>query len=133
MSNDDREIVRAHIEAFVAEDTERSVSFMDEHVVNDWTRVGILHQTAYGVEAVVKGVLHYRGAFEEYDYVVKELTDLGSGQVLAEISETGRGKGSGVPVELSYAVLYSVIVGKIVRITAFSSAQEAREAIGVQA
>ena len=111
-------------------DTERSASFMDDHVVADWARVWMLNPTGYGIEQVVKEVVHYRGTFDDYHYEVKELTDLGSGQVLVEVGEAGRGKGSGVPVERSYAVLYTVIAGKIVRVTTFSSAQEARQAIG---
>jgi ketosteroid isomerase-like protein len=131
MSKEHVEIVRAHIEAFRAKDTERSASLMDDHVVRDWTRIGMLQPTAYGIEEVVKGSLDHRGAFEDYDYVVQELTDLGCGQVLAEVGETGRGKGSGAPVARSFAVLYTVLGGKIARITAFSDVQEAREAIGI--
>ena len=62
--------------------------------------------------------------------MVNELTDLGSGEVLAEVSESGRGKGSGAPVQRTFAVLYTVIAGKIVRITSFPSVAEARAAIG---
>jgi hypothetical protein len=50
--------------------------------------------------------------------------------VLAVVTETGSGKTSGVPVRHSIATLYTVIDGKIVRITTFPSEQEALEAIG---
>jgi ketosteroid isomerase-like protein len=124
------EIVRAHIEAFRQMDTKRSASFLHDSVVADWTEVWSLNPTAYGVDAVVKEVFRYRGTFDEYDYAVTAVTDLGSGQVLAEIDEKGRGKGSGISVERSYAVLYTVIAGRIVRVTTFSSAEAAREALG---
>ena len=127
----DVEIVREHIDAFVAQDTERSASFLDERVVQDLSRIAMLDPSKYGVEGVVEGVHRYRGAFKDYDFAVNELTDLGSGQVLAEVSESGRGKGSGAPVQRTIAVLYTLIAGKIVRITSFPSADEARDAIGV--
>ena len=132
MSRQNVEIVRAHIEAFRAEDTERSASFCDPHIVWEVSRLGIpeLSTATYGIEAIVQGVVRWVGAFEGYDYEVESLADLGSGQVLAVITEVGRGKGSGAPVGRSYAVLYTVIASKIVRITAFSSAEEAREAVG---
>jgi ketosteroid isomerase-like protein len=61
---------------------------------------------------------------------VEGLTDLGSGAILAVVTETGRGKGSGVPVRRSFAALYTVIDGKIVRITQFPSEEQALKAIG---
>ena len=124
------DIVRAHIAAFIAEETERSASFLDDHVVFDWTRIGILNPAGYGVDGVIKATLHYRAAFEDYGWQIEELTDLGSGQVLAQVGETARGKGSGVPVERSISVLYTVIERKIARITAFTSVGAAREAVG---
>ena len=130
MSQENVEIVRAHVEAFRAKDTERSASFLDEHVVQDLARVSALEPVSYGIEAIVKDVVDRRGAFDDYDYAV-ELRDLGSGQVLAEGTESGRGKGSGAPVVRSFAVLYTVLSGKIVRITTFPSARDALEAMGL--
>jgi hypothetical protein len=59
-------------------------------------------------------------------------TDLGSGAVLAVLTETGRGKGSGVPVDRSLATLYTVIDRKIARITMFHTEREALEAAGLR-
>ena len=63
---------------------------------------------------------------------MERLTDLGSGAVLAAgVTETGRGKGSGAPVDRSFAVLYTVIDGKIARMTMFRTEQVALEAAGL--
>ena len=59
------------------------------------------------------------------------LTDLGSGAVHAVVTETGRGKGSGVPVERHFAALYTLIDAKITRITFFPSESQALEAVGL--
>jgi ketosteroid isomerase-like protein len=72
------------------------------------------------------------GTFEEYRYEVERLTDLGSGMTLALVTETGRGKSSGVPVDRGYANLYTVIDGAIARITLFRTEQDALEAIGLR-
>jgi ketosteroid isomerase-like protein len=72
------------------------------------------------------------GAFEEYALEVERLTDLGSGVILAVLTEAGRGKGSGIPVRRSFASLYTLIDGKIVRITQFPSEREALEAAGLR-
>jgi ketosteroid isomerase-like protein len=71
------------------------------------------------------------GALEDYAYEMERLNDLGSGAVLAVVREIGRGKGSGVPGERSFAMLYTVIDGKIARITALPSEEDALEAVGL--
>jgi len=131
MSEDNLEIVRKHIDAYRREDAPTSLSFLDPHVVWDPSRVAVVDSTvAHGPEAVLDAVLRYVGAFEDYDYDVKELTDLGSGGVLAVVTEKGTGKSSGVHVERSFATLYTLLDGKIVRLTMFRSEAEALEAVG---
>jgi ketosteroid isomerase-like protein len=131
MSQENVEIVRKHIEAF-AQDAPRARSFLDPFVVVDASRVGAYLGTrpAYGQEAVDREITRYMGAFEDYAYEAERLTDLGGGAILAAITETGRGKGSGAPVRHSLAMLYTVIDGKIARITGFPSEEEAIEAVG---
>jgi ketosteroid isomerase-like protein len=132
MSEEDVEIVRRHIEAYQRGDVSRSMSFLDPNVVLDTSRVPSLDfGPAYGHEDVVQSVRHYIGAFEDYAYQVDRLTDLASGAVVAVVNETGRGKGSHVPVERSYATLYTVIADKIARITQFPTEQAAIKAAGL--
>jgi ketosteroid isomerase-like protein len=131
MSEENVEIVRGHVEAYT-HDVPRALSFLDPFVVLDGSRTGLIEsQAVFGHDAVAESVARYVGTFEDYSYVVERLTDLGSGAVLAAVTETGRGKGSGVPVRRSLAMLYSVIDGKIARITGFASEGQALEAAGL--
>jgi ketosteroid isomerase-like protein len=99
----------------------------------DLSRTGGDEEAIYGGEALAEFMRRWIGTFEEYRYEMDRLTDLGSGAVLAAgVSETGRGKGSGVPVNRSFAALYTVIEGKIARITMFRTDQDALEAAGVR-
>ena len=92
MSQENVEIVRAHIEAFL-HDAPRALSFFDPYVVIDWSRGPDLDfEVAYGHEAVAQAVARFVGAFDEYAYAVERLTDLGSGAILAAVTETGRGR-----------------------------------------
>ena len=126
------EIVREHIEAFRQDDAPRAFSSVDPHVVLDRSWIGgVGTETAYGHEAVAQVVRRYMGAFDEYRYEVERLTNLGSGAVLAVVTEEGRGKSSGVPVRQSFAALYTVIDAKIARITVFPSDEQALEAAGL--
>ena len=132
MSQENVEVVRRHIEAFRQDDVPEALSQLDPYVVLDWSRGRRLGLTvAYGHEEVTQTVRHWIGAFEDYDYEVERLTDLGSGAVLVIVAEEGRGKSSGVPVRQSFAVLYTVIDGKIARLTLFPDEEQALEAVGL--
>jgi hypothetical protein len=133
MSQEQVEVVRGHIEAFT-HDAPRALSFLDPFVVGDVSRLGsggtyLGNRPAYGRETLEREVASYVGAFEGYAYEAERLTDLGGGAILAAVTETGRGKGSGAPVRQSYAMLYTVIDGKIARITGFPTEEEALEAV----
>jgi ketosteroid isomerase-like protein len=133
MSEENVEIVREHIEAFRQGDVPGALSYFDPYVVWDPSRGRAPDfRVAYGREEVDRTVRHYIGAFEDYDWKAERLTDLGSGAVLALLTEEGRGKSSGVPVRQSFAALYTVIDGKIVRVTFFPSEEQALEAAGLE-
>src|SRR5262245_37000916 len=127
MSQEDVELVRGHVEAWRAEDASRALSFLDRHVVLDVSRTGGIDSAFYGHEAIAEFFRRFAGTFEDYRWEGERLTDLGSGAVLAVVTETGRGKGSGVPVDRPLAAVYTVIDGKIARITTFRTQREARE------
>ena len=130
MSQRSVDVVREHVEAFLAQDTPRAVSYLDPHLVWDASRTeGVIADVSYGIEPLLEYVRRYRGAFDGLDWKQQQLVDLGAGIVLAVITETALGRTSGVPVNRSYAALYSVIEGKIVRITVFPSEEAAREAV----
>ena len=113
--------------------TPSTLSHFDPHVVWDPSRVRALDfSVAYGREEVTETIRHYIGAFEDYDYQAQRLADLGSGAVLALLTEEGRGKSSGVPARQSFAALYTVIDGKIARVTFFPSEDQALEAAGLR-
>jgi ketosteroid isomerase-like protein len=132
MSQENVEVVAAHIEAWQAEDAPRALSFLDPHAVLDVSRTGGIDSAFHGHQAIAEFFRRYAGTFEDFRWEVARLTDLGSGAVLVVLTETGRGKGSGVPVDRSLAALYTVIDGKIARITMFRTEQDAFEAAGLR-
>src|SRR6266480_2165274 len=131
MSQEPVDVVRGHLEAFRSLDAECTLSFLDPHVVLDLSRTGGDEEAIHGREEIGVFMRRWIGTFGEYRYEVERLTDLGSGAVLAAVTETGRGKGSGAPVTRSFATLYTVIDGKIARCTLFDTEQKALEATGL--
>jgi ketosteroid isomerase-like protein len=132
MSQENVEVVREHIQAWRAEDSPRALSFLDPHVVLDVSRTGGIDSAFFGHEAIAEFFRRFAGTFEDYRWEGERLTDLGSGAVLAVLRETGRGKGSGVPVDRTLATLYTLIDRKIARITMFHTEREALEAAGLR-
>jgi ketosteroid isomerase-like protein len=130
MSEKNIEIVREHIEAYRRQDVLVALACMDPHAVLDSGRVDG-SAVSYGHRAINEAVTRYRGSFEEYNHKVERLTDLGSGAIVAVVNETGRGKGSGVPVYRRFATLYTMIDGKIARVTQFRTEADALEAAGL--
>jgi hypothetical protein len=105
MSEENVEIVRGHLNAYMHDDAPRSLSVVDPHVVVDRSRLGTVDSDViYGREALVEAVRRQVGAFDEYALEVGRLTDLGSGAVVAVLTEAGRGKGSGVPMRRSFDI-----------------------------
>jgi ketosteroid isomerase-like protein len=131
MSRENVEIMREHIEAFRRGDVPGTLSYFDPHVVWDASRGALDFSVAYGREEVTQTIRHFIGAFEDYDWNPEQLTELGPGTVLVLVTEEGRGKSSGVPVRQSFAALYTVIDGKIARVTIFPSEEQALEAAGL--
>jgi ketosteroid isomerase-like protein len=129
MSQENVEVVRGHIEAF-GRDADKALSFLDPYVVWDTNRTGGA-DPAYGYDGVSEAARRYLGAFADYAFEAERLSDLGSGWVLAAVTESGRGKGSDVPVQRSFAALYTLLDSKIARITTFPNEDEALEAAGL--
>ena len=102
MSQENVEVVREHIEAYRRLDAPVAFSLMDRHAVLDMSRIDG-SDPSDGREAIEVAVTRYRGTFDDFDHKVERLTDLGSGAILAIVSETGRGKGSAVPVDRRFA------------------------------
>ena len=131
MSQENVELVREHVEAFLAEDAAGALAYLDPHVVWDSARTAGVDtgNVTYGTKQLDDFVRSYRGTFDRFAWDVHDFIELGPGVVLGLVTETGYGRQSGVPVDRSYALIYLVMGRKIVRITLFPSENEARAAI----
>jgi ketosteroid isomerase-like protein len=72
---------------------------------------------------------HMLDAFEDVDYAVEELRDLGD-RVLVRVLGSARGRGSGVRIEGTLAHLWTLRSGKVVRFDVYGTWQEALDAVG---
>ena len=70
-------------------------------------------------------------AVENLHLEVEKLTELGDDRVFGEFFLTGRGKGSGVPLEQRVWNVFSVADGKITRRQVFWTRDDALKAAGL--
>ena len=130
MSRENVEIVREHIEAFRQDDAPRSLSCVDPYVVVDRSRIGTVDSMwptdteRSSKRCVVRWERSRNTPCGGAAYRPRVRRDT------PVVTESGRGKGSGVPVRRSFAYLYTLIDGQIARITQFPSEEQALEAAG---
>ena len=84
-----------------------------------------------GKQAAIDFYRHYWGTWAEYSLQPDEILAAGDHDVVVVQCERGKGKGSGVPFEDRWGLIYTLIDGKICRIRHYESEQAALEAAGL--
>jgi ketosteroid isomerase-like protein len=124
--------VRAHIEAQAAGDAERALSFVDPDFEMDMSRMEAIDEsTIHGHAELVQHTRRYQGTFADFRFEARRLVDADD-RVVGLIREAGRGKGSGIPAERLYALVYTLRAGQIVHIAFYPEDAEALEAAGLR-
>jgi uncharacterized protein len=130
MSEENVELAREAYDAFNRRDLESVLRLSDPEVeVHDPPEMpdSDIHR---GHEAVMRDWQRTFESFDEFSVEVEEYRDLGD-ELLVFLRYRGRGRGSGVPVELSMAHLLTIREGKFVRMRQFLHREQALEAAGV--
>jgi ketosteroid isomerase-like protein len=125
MAQDNIEVVRAIIAAVPDWDEVRS--FLHPEVHMDQSRIpdGGVYQ---GIDAFGRFFQRWFGTWEELRMTPERFIEDGD-RVLALMTIEGRGKGSGVPVVIRSADLWTVRDGKILSLVGYPDRAEALEAI----
>jgi uncharacterized protein len=84
----------------------------------------------HGREAVRDVYRRWAGAFSDWRFDIERLIDAGD-HVVAFVTEHGRGRGSGVEVEMKRANVTTFRDGKVIRFRSFSRREDALEAVGL--
>ena len=131
MSLKDVEFVRQGYEVFAA-GGEFSAEFVTSDFVWDMTNFhGWMEQQVYeGVEGTRRFLADWTSAWEDYVLEVDELHDAGE-KVVALMHQSGRSKAAGMPVEMSFAQVWTMREGKQARMDMYSDPAEALRANGL--
>ena len=130
MGQENVEIARQAVEAFLAGDWERAFQDFDQAVIWEETPgLGPDADTYRGVEAAREASEKWLEMWAEYEFSVERYVDAGD-DVVVLARERGHGSASGATVEREFAEVSTFREGKIIRNRLFANWAEALEAAG---
>ena len=134
MSRENVEVVRAAWEAWERGEMDAVFALYDEDVVWDFTRAYgnvVISDEYHGHDGVRQFFRDWAGSFDGYYAHAEELTDAGQGQVLVQARQGGRGKASGIELDMRYWQVFRMRDGRAIRVEVYSDKREALEAVGL--
>jgi ketosteroid isomerase-like protein len=134
MSQENVEIVRRIFEAGAHRDGAATLTLYDHAVVWDVSRLGgadfgtgVFH----GHDGLRRWFREWYAAWENTQNDLDELIDAGE-YVVSVMTQRGRGRASGIEVDLEQYAVWSIRDGKVVHVIWFLTRKEAYEAVGLR-
>jgi ketosteroid isomerase-like protein len=129
MSEENVEIVRRHLDAYMSGDNEAALAAYDPEVEFDATLRPEGH-VYRGREGVAEAMRVWSGTWDDWRVEVEETIDAGD-RVMLIAREFGRGKGSGLTIDQRVYGVFTLREGKIVHWKGFIDRDQAFEAAGL--
>jgi ketosteroid isomerase-like protein len=130
MSEQNTELIRAMLDAFVRGDYEAALDAFDPEVEGDFTHMPD-GQMTHGREELRREIARWQGAWEDLTTEIEGIEAKGE-NVLLLVYQSGVGKGSGAPMEMRYAQVFSIRDERIVRMKTYLDRAAAFEAAGTR-
>jgi ketosteroid isomerase-like protein len=131
MSRENMEVVQGVYDAASRRDSAAVLAFYDDSVELDNRSLvvgaGDVYQGHDGLRMLFR---EWNEAWENIDYKLDDLIDLGGDQIVSVVTRHGRGRTSGAEVEIHVALLWTINDGKVVRVVWFPTREAALEAAG---
>ena len=130
MSQENVEIVRRCLEFWIRRDWSAALDLLDPTVEFDLSR-NVFNPAVYcGTSGIERMVSVVDDAWDEFRANADEFIDAGD-QVVAAITITGKGPGSGVEVSMQLFHVWTLRRSKVVRMVSYRDRPEALEAAGL--
>ena len=134
MSQENVEVVRRVYDAAARRDAEAVLALYDPEVELDSTRLGLpdsARELYHGHDGLRRFFGEWHEAWGKIEYDYEELIEAGE-QVISVVTRHAHGRASGVEVERSFALVWTLREGKVVRVVWFLTREEALEAVGLR-
>jgi ketosteroid isomerase-like protein len=128
-------IRRVYAAAAARDEAAPLISFSHPEIELDVSQAGwgdLTGQSVYhGHEGLRTLFREWYGAWMDYEDDLEDLIDAGD-KVVALVTSRGRGRASGVPVELKTPAVWTIREGRIIRVEWFQTPGKALEAAGLK-
>jgi ketosteroid isomerase-like protein len=131
MSQENVEVVRQAVAAFIEGDYERLIELSDPQIEYDVSRTSPESRVVRGPEEVLAVLQEWVDTWDEHQVELIELIDAGGERVVAVIQERGKLKGSDTWVEHPRGVVYTVRNQRVLRYEEHEDRAQALEAAGL--
>ena len=123
------EIIRGGYAHFLAKGEVRA----HPDLVWDVSRLGWPDQQIYvGAEGANQFNAEWAASWDDWEMEAEEYLDAGE-RVVVILTQRGRSKATGIPVEMRFAQVWTVRDGQGIRMQLYASVEEALEAVGLSA
>ena len=118
------ELVRESLEAFARGEFDRALEFAHPEIVSERVPPIPDPQTYHGIDGVLQMYADWTADFDEFEMESVEFAEVGD-RVIVEMINRGTGKASGVVVDGRFWFAYTVAEGKVVRLDAYLTKDQA--------
>ena len=132
MSEENVEIVRQAVAAFIQGNSERLIELSDPQIEYDVSRTSPESRVVRGPEEVLAVLEEWVDTWDEHQVELVELIDAGSERVVAVIYERGKLKDSETWVEHPRGVVYTLRDQRVLRYEEHEDRAQALEAAGLE-
>ena len=132
MSQENVEIVQAAFDAFQRGDTAGVLALCDPdiEITQPADLIGVPRKQ-HGHAGMLDAFAVWPEQWDDYRVEVVRMTDLGDQIMVSQIAR-GRGKNTGIPVEMLFTFLFGVRAGKIMEWRIFTREEDALNAVGLE-
>jgi ketosteroid isomerase-like protein len=134
MSQENVETVRKAWDAWLRGDMESLfASYFDRDAVYDLTHFREWPDHTYRrIDGIRRGLTEWREVWDAWEAGVDEILAVPDGRVVVLTWQRGKGRQSGLPMDMEWAQIVTVRDGKITRVDAYDDRSEALEAAGLR-
>jgi ketosteroid isomerase-like protein len=132
LSQENVEVVRRGWEAWLRGDLPVLFSQFDPDVVWDTSHFHDWPESTYhGVEGVERFLSEWLDVWADYELEVEDIRAAPDGRVLSLVRQRGKGRHSGLGMEMELAQIATLRDGKVTRLENYEDRAEALDAIGL--